>query len=361
MRVIGDRPRSGRSEVAAANLSRSPAEAAATGGAACAATGTRPCRPPTAGRVDLIVANPPYVAEHEWPGLDPVVRDFDPLEALVAGPSGLEAIETIVAGAPDWLAEPERSSSRSRRTRRAGRSSWRASAGFATAVVEDDLAGPATGARGAAVSRVRARRARRGVAAGQRRGRPDRHRLRAGRRSPPCRARSAACSLLKRRPEHVALPVLIADPTRARGPGGARPAAADAPRGALLAGPAHHRPAAAARVAFELGGDPATIGLRCPANPLVRGAAAPDRTARRHERQPPRRDALAQRRRGPRALRSRREPGARRWSLRRGAVDGGLARRSGPCVPAGRGPRLRRDRRRCQQGCAPSRSSRLAA
>jgi len=55
------------------------------------------------GRFDLIVANPPYLAEHEWAGLDPVVRDFDPFQALVAGPSGLEAIGVIVAGAPRWL------------------------------------------------------------------------------------------------------------------------------------------------------------------------------------------------------------------------------------------------------------------
>jgi len=57
-----------------------------------------------AGRVTLVVANPPYVAEHEWAGLDPQVRGFDPYGALVAGPSGLEAIETIVNGAPKWLA-----------------------------------------------------------------------------------------------------------------------------------------------------------------------------------------------------------------------------------------------------------------
>lgn len=57
-----------------------------------------------AGRFDLIVANPPYLAEHEWALLDPVVRDFDPVGALVAGPSGLEHISSIVAGAPEWLA-----------------------------------------------------------------------------------------------------------------------------------------------------------------------------------------------------------------------------------------------------------------
>jgi release factor glutamine methyltransferase len=56
-----------------------------------------------AGRLTVVVANPPYLAEAEWPGLDPIVRDFDPYEALVAGPTGLEAISEIVRGAPEWL------------------------------------------------------------------------------------------------------------------------------------------------------------------------------------------------------------------------------------------------------------------
>ncbi|MGH9295707.1 MAG: peptide chain release factor N(5)-glutamine methyltransferase, partial [Acidimicrobiales bacterium] len=58
------------------------------------------------GAVDLVVANPPYVAEREWAGLEPVVRDHDPYEALVAGPSGLEAIEAVVTGAPGVLRRP---------------------------------------------------------------------------------------------------------------------------------------------------------------------------------------------------------------------------------------------------------------
>jgi release factor glutamine methyltransferase len=59
--------------------------------------------PVIAGHVDLVVANPPYLAASEWYGLDPVVRDFDPAQALVAGPSGREAIEEILRGAPAWL------------------------------------------------------------------------------------------------------------------------------------------------------------------------------------------------------------------------------------------------------------------
>jgi release factor glutamine methyltransferase len=59
--------------------------------------------PAMAGRVDLVVANPPYIAVSEWRGLDPVVRDFDPPDALIAGETGREAIEEIVKGASAWL------------------------------------------------------------------------------------------------------------------------------------------------------------------------------------------------------------------------------------------------------------------
>ncbi|MBI2709341.1 MAG: peptide chain release factor N(5)-glutamine methyltransferase [Actinobacteria bacterium] len=54
------------------------------------------------GRVDVVVSNPPYVAAAE--PLDPVVADWEPTDALVPGPTGLEAIEVVVAGAPEWLA-----------------------------------------------------------------------------------------------------------------------------------------------------------------------------------------------------------------------------------------------------------------
>ncbi len=56
------------------------------------------------GRLDLVVANPPYVASTD--ALPPEVADWEPAAALVAGPTGLEAIERIVAGAPRWLRRP---------------------------------------------------------------------------------------------------------------------------------------------------------------------------------------------------------------------------------------------------------------
>jgi release factor glutamine methyltransferase len=54
------------------------------------------------GALDLIVSNPPYVAEDER--LDASVADWEPVAALVAGPTGLEAYRVLVAGAAEWLA-----------------------------------------------------------------------------------------------------------------------------------------------------------------------------------------------------------------------------------------------------------------
>jgi release factor glutamine methyltransferase len=52
---------------------------------------------------DLICANPPYLSEAEWRDVDPLVRDYDPVEALVAGAVGTEQIELILAGASRHL------------------------------------------------------------------------------------------------------------------------------------------------------------------------------------------------------------------------------------------------------------------
>ncbi|RIK09372.1 MAG: peptide chain release factor N(5)-glutamine methyltransferase [Acidobacteria bacterium] len=56
-----------------------------------------------AGRVDVIVANPPYVSSSDIAGLDPEVRDHDPLVALDGGADGLGLIRRIVGEAADWL------------------------------------------------------------------------------------------------------------------------------------------------------------------------------------------------------------------------------------------------------------------
>ena len=57
------------------------------------------------GRVDVIVANPPYLAAGELRGLEPEVVDWDPHDALVAGPTGHEVADRLIEQAPDWLAD----------------------------------------------------------------------------------------------------------------------------------------------------------------------------------------------------------------------------------------------------------------
>ena len=49
-----------------------------------------------AGQVDLIISNPPYIAEAEWVTLQPEVRLFEPKGALVAGPQGTELHERLL-------------------------------------------------------------------------------------------------------------------------------------------------------------------------------------------------------------------------------------------------------------------------
>lgn len=54
------------------------------------------------GQLDLVVANPPYVATASG-SLEAIVSDWEPHLALFGGDDGLRDIETIVHGAPAWL------------------------------------------------------------------------------------------------------------------------------------------------------------------------------------------------------------------------------------------------------------------
>lgn len=58
------------------------------------------------GRISLVVSNPPYVATAEMATLPAAVAEWEPRSALEAGPTGLEAIEAVVAGAAQWLGRP---------------------------------------------------------------------------------------------------------------------------------------------------------------------------------------------------------------------------------------------------------------
>lgn len=54
-------------------------------------------------KFDLILSNPPYIAEPDYAGLDPEVR-ADPKIAMTAGDEGMDCITRLVADAPNYLA-----------------------------------------------------------------------------------------------------------------------------------------------------------------------------------------------------------------------------------------------------------------
>ncbi len=54
-------------------------------------------------KADFIVCNPPYVSEAEFAQLDPAVRDFEPAQALLAGPRGTEFYERLARELPNHL------------------------------------------------------------------------------------------------------------------------------------------------------------------------------------------------------------------------------------------------------------------
>lgn len=53
--------------------------------------------------LDAVVANLPYIAEEEFDGLMPEVRDYEPAEALLAAEGGLALITRLIADAPTAL------------------------------------------------------------------------------------------------------------------------------------------------------------------------------------------------------------------------------------------------------------------
>ena len=52
---------------------------------------------------DLIVSNPPYIAQAEWDSLMPEVRCFEPKQALLAENDGLDCYQKLLAQAPSCL------------------------------------------------------------------------------------------------------------------------------------------------------------------------------------------------------------------------------------------------------------------
>ena len=91
--------------------------------------------------VTLAVANPPYVADGEVAHLPEEVSRWEPRQALVAGPTGLEALEAIVSEAPSWLAGRSALVAEIAPRQSGAAKSLALSAGFSDVAVRNDLAG----------------------------------------------------------------------------------------------------------------------------------------------------------------------------------------------------------------------------
>ncbi|WP_319532773.1 peptide chain release factor N(5)-glutamine methyltransferase [uncultured Cohaesibacter sp.] len=59
------------------------------------------------GSVDILISNPPYLAEAEIADLEPDVALYDPHRALVSGSSGLEAYDAIFRRVASWPETPQ--------------------------------------------------------------------------------------------------------------------------------------------------------------------------------------------------------------------------------------------------------------
>lgn len=93
------------------------------------------------GRVDVLVANAPYVPTAEIPTMPLEARDHEPVRALDGGADGVDLHRRIAAGAPEWLAPGgalliETSAGQAELTTEA-----MAAAGLRTSMVVDDTIG----------------------------------------------------------------------------------------------------------------------------------------------------------------------------------------------------------------------------
>ncbi|MET0727476.1 MAG: peptide chain release factor N(5)-glutamine methyltransferase [Acidimicrobiales bacterium] len=91
------------------------------------------------GRIDVVVSNPPYVAEGD--ALPPEVASWEPREALLAGLDGLADLRRIIADAPLWLAPDGAVVLEIGETQGREVAALALSAGFRDVTIEPDLAG----------------------------------------------------------------------------------------------------------------------------------------------------------------------------------------------------------------------------
>lgn len=59
----------------------------------------------TRGTLHYLVSNPPYIPDHEWPAVEPNVKNHEPERALRGGQDGLEYVRRVITGAPERLRE----------------------------------------------------------------------------------------------------------------------------------------------------------------------------------------------------------------------------------------------------------------
>lgn len=57
-------------------------------------------------KLDIVVSNPPYISEEEYAALDPLVRDHEPIQALVGGEDGYELYRRLAEGLPKLISSP---------------------------------------------------------------------------------------------------------------------------------------------------------------------------------------------------------------------------------------------------------------
>jgi len=93
------------------------------------------------GRFDLIVSNPPYIAEAEMADLSPEVREHEPRMALTPGGDGLDAYRAIAAGVGAHLTPGGRVLVEIGPTQGAAVSALFAAAGLTGVAVRPDLDG----------------------------------------------------------------------------------------------------------------------------------------------------------------------------------------------------------------------------
>ncbi len=55
---------------------------------------------------DIVVSNPPYISEEEYATLDPLVRDHEPIRALVGGEDGYVLYRRLAEGLPELISSP---------------------------------------------------------------------------------------------------------------------------------------------------------------------------------------------------------------------------------------------------------------